>query len=82
MAAMRCPVCLHFHGTADTLIPPSESLDLHNALRAAGIDSTRYLVQGAGYGDLAYLGDPAAALRWTIPKVMGLMVGFFAAHLR
>ncbi|MET0132323.1 MAG: alpha/beta hydrolase [Kibdelosporangium sp.] len=75
------PPFLHLHGTADTLISPSQTLILHNALRAARADSTRYLIDGAGHGDFTFTGDAATGLPWTTQQVMGLMTDFFAEHL-
>jgi acetyl esterase/lipase len=76
------PAFLLFHGTADTLVSPSQTLMLHNALTAAGVDSTRYVVDGAGHGDLAFSGDPATGLPWTTRQVMGIIVDFFGEHLK
>ena len=44
------PPFLHFHGTEDLLVSPSQSLHLHEALLAKGEDSTRYVLQGEGHG--------------------------------
>lgn len=46
------PPFLILHGTADTLVPSSHSIALHNALRAAGNDATLYLVEDFGHGFL------------------------------
>ncbi|MFD5074047.1 alpha/beta hydrolase fold domain-containing protein [Streptomyces sp. NPDC058371] len=70
------PPFLLFHGTDDHLISPSQTLTLHNALREAGADSTRYVVQGAGHGDMAFLGDQEAVLPWSSRQVMGLLIDF------
>lgn len=75
------PPFLIFHGDADLLISPSQTLLLHNALVAAGVDSTRYVVHGAGHGDLAFTGDPKAGLPWSTTKVVGIMVDFLDSHL-
>lgn len=76
------PPFLILHGTRDRLISPSQSLRLHNALRATGGDSTRYLIEGADHGDLAFLGDVKAGLYWSNTQVMGLIVDFLRAKLR
>ncbi|WP_025158489.1 alpha/beta hydrolase [Leifsonia aquatica] len=75
------PAFLHYHGTADNLISPSQTLLTHNALKDAGIDSTRYLVDGAGHGDLAFLGDAKGGRAWSTVAVMDPLVGFLTAHL-
>jgi acetyl esterase/lipase len=75
------PAFLLFHGSADTLVSPSQTLLLHTALRAKGVDSTRYVLTGAGHGDLAFMGDAKAGLPWTTQKVMGDMVQFLGKHL-
>ena len=48
------PPFLHLHGDQDLLVSPSQSLHLHEALRKAGVDSTRYVAEGAGHGDKAF----------------------------
>jgi acetyl esterase/lipase len=76
------PPFAEFHGSADNIVSPSQTLLLHNALRAAGVDSTRYVIEGAGHGDLVFAGDPASALRWSTSQVMGYLVDFLNAKLR
>jgi acetyl esterase/lipase len=75
------PPFLILHGTADTIISPSQTLLLHTALRAAGVDSTRYLLAGANHGDLVFLGDVAAGLPWTTREVLDRAVAFLSSHL-
>jgi acetyl esterase/lipase len=75
------PPFLLFHGTQDKLISPSQTLILHNALKAAHVDSTRYVVEGAGHGDLAFLGDAEAALPWSSQETMGILVDFLKRTL-
>jgi fermentation-respiration switch protein FrsA (DUF1100 family) len=76
------PPFLHFHGSADNVIPPSQSLLLHTALLEHGVESTRY-VTGAKHGDLsAMLGDPDAALPWSTEETLGYITDFLAKHLR
>ncbi|WP_445187467.1 hypothetical protein ACTXG6_09945 [Pseudonocardia sp. Cha107L01] len=70
-----------WHGTADTIISPSQTLLLHTALRAAGVDSTRYLLAGANHGDLVFLGDVTAGLPWTTREVLDRAVAFLSSHL-
>jgi dipeptidyl aminopeptidase/acylaminoacyl peptidase len=69
------------HGSSDTLVSPSQTLLLHTALRAAGVDSTRLVLTGANHGDLAFLGNPAAALPWSTQEVMDRLVQFLHTHL-
>ncbi|MDV9171419.1 alpha/beta hydrolase [Streptomyces sp. W16] len=71
-----------FHGSADNLVSPSETLDLHTALRAKGIESTRYVLTGAGHGDLSFTGDTSAALPWSTQETMGHVVDFLGQHLK
>jgi hypothetical protein len=54
---------------------------LHEALRAAGVSSTRYVLRDAGHGDLAFLGDPASGKPWSTREVMNLIVSFLAKNL-
>ena len=56
------PPFLLFHGSQDRLISPSQTLLLHNALNSAGAHSTRYVLDGAGHGDMAFLGNAKAGL--------------------
>ena len=44
------PPFLLFHGSADRVVSPSQTLLVHQALRRAGVPSTRYVVVGAGHG--------------------------------
>jgi len=75
------PPFVIFHGDNDLIISPSQTLMLHNALVAAGVDSTRYVVHGAGHGDLAFLGDLEAGLPWTTQEVFGKLVDFVDSTL-
>jgi acetyl esterase/lipase len=71
------PPFLIFHGSQDRLVSPSQTLMLHNALVAAGAQSTRYVLDGAGHGDLSFLGDSKSALPWSTKQTMGIVVDFF-----
>ncbi|WP_327399175.1 alpha/beta hydrolase [Streptomyces sp. NBC_01288] len=71
-----------FHGSADNLVSPSETLNLHTALRAKGIDSTRYVLTGAGHGDLSFTGDTSASLPWSTQETLGHIVDFLGRHLK
>jgi acetyl esterase/lipase len=73
---------LLFHGSQDGLVSPSQTLLLHNALNSTGAHSTRYVLDGAGHGDMAFLGNPKAGLPWSTNEVMGLIVDFLKSTLR
>ena len=73
-ANAKTPPFLLFHGTDDRLISPVQTEHLHHALRAAGADSTRYLVIGAGHGDIAVKGGEEKF--WTTEPMMRLIVEF------
>jgi acetyl esterase/lipase len=75
------PPFLIFHGSQDRLISPSQTLMLHNALMAAGGHSTRYILEGAGHGDLAFLGDAKAGLPWSTNQTMGILVDFLTRSI-
>jgi acetyl esterase/lipase len=74
------PAFLLFHGDDDRIIPPAQTLRLHQALRAAGVDSTHYLLAGAGHGRLAR--NRRQARQWTSIQVMTLIQRFLDDHLR
>jgi acetyl esterase/lipase len=75
------PAFLIFHGSRDTLVSPSQTLALHNALVAAGGNSTRYMLDGAGHGDLAFLGDEKSGLPWSSKEAMDILVHFLERSL-
>ena len=70
------PPFLIFHGNHDRMVSPSQTLILHDALTAAGVHSTRYVVDGAAHGDLSFIGDAQSGLLWSTNKVMNLIVDF------
>jgi acetyl esterase/lipase len=72
------PPFLIFHGNQDRMISPSQTLILHDALILAGVRSTRYVVDGAGHGDLTFMGDAHSGLLWSTKKVMNLIVDFLS----
>jgi acetyl esterase/lipase len=78
------PPFLLFHGDHDTLVSPSQTLILHERLRAVGVRSTRYVLKGANHGDLAFTGDLRSGLPWSTNQTMSLIVDFlrrtFVAH--
>ena len=76
------PPFVHFHGSADNVVPPGQSLLLHTALLEQGVESTRYVLTGAKHGDLsAMLGEPEAALPWSTEEILGYLTAFLAKHL-
>ena len=76
------PPFLIFHGSADNIVSPSQTLRLHTALRVHGVESTRYVRDGAEHGDMAaMLGRPEAALPWSTEKFLGYITAFLAKHL-
>jgi acetyl esterase/lipase len=71
------PPFLLFHGSADRVVSPSQTLLLHTALLAHGVESTRYVLDGADHGDLAaMLGNPEAALPWSTQESLGYVIDF------
>jgi acetyl esterase/lipase len=70
------PPFLIFHGSQDRLVSPSQTLILHKALIAVGANSTRYVLEGAGHGDLSFLGDSKAGLPWSTHQTMRIIVDF------
>ena len=63
------PFSIH-HGDADCLIPPNQSILLHNALNISGGDTELFLYEGWGHGDFINL------------KVLKAMRNFFDNKLR
>jgi acetyl esterase/lipase len=72
----NAPPFLIFHGNHDRMVSPSQTLILHDALVATGVPSTRYVVDGAGHGDLSFMGDTRSGLFWSTNKVMNMIVDF------
>lgn len=68
-------------GDNDHIISPSQSLILLNALKAKGVEGTRYVVKGANHGDMSFLGDLKAGVPWSTQKVMGTITGFLDKKL-
>jgi acetyl esterase/lipase len=68
------PAFLLFHGDDDRLISPVQTALLHQALVSAGVDSTRYVVTGAGHGDIAV--KRGEQKLWTTKPVMQLILDF------
>lgn len=67
---------LILHGSRDTMISPSQTLMIHNALLAAQRPSTRYVLDGADHGDLAFMGDEESGRVWSTQEVMDTIVAF------
>jgi acetyl esterase/lipase len=69
-------------GSKDQLVSPSQTLILFNALRAKGVDATRYVLTGANHGDLTVPGMSASnALPWSTQQTMGHIVSFLNKEL-
>jgi acetyl esterase/lipase len=74
------PPFLLLHGDDDRIIAPAQTELLHQALVAAGVDSTRYLLAGAGHGQLSLTGRQAR--QWTSVQVLAIITDFLDKHLR
>jgi acetyl esterase/lipase len=75
------PPFVLFHGSDDRLVSPSQTLELGNTLKAKGVDATRYVVEGAGHGDLSFMGDTKSAKDWSTLTVMNKITGFLSQQL-
>lgn len=75
----NAPPFLLFHGTDDRLVSPVQTALLHAALRASGADSTRYLITGAGHGDIAIKSGEEKF--WTTVPMMNILVDFLRRTL-
>jgi acetyl esterase/lipase len=60
------------HGDEDKSVPLQQSEELNEALKKAGVESTLYVIKGAGHGDPAFRSQAPAALTEE----------FFAKHLK
>jgi acetyl esterase/lipase len=74
------PPFLLMHGDDDRIIPPTQTLRLHQALRDAGASSTRYLLADAGHGRMSL--SWRQAQQWTSVQVMTIIKDFLDQHLR
>lgn len=63
---------LLMHGTADTLVSPSQTDLLFQALKAKGVEAERYVVNGAAHGGQYWVQEP----------VLKIMVDFFDRYLK
>jgi acetyl esterase/lipase len=76
------PPFILLQGSKDQLVSPSQTLILFNALRAKGVDATRYVLTGANHGDLTVPGMGASkALPWSTKQTMGDIVSFLNKKL-
>jgi acetyl esterase/lipase len=75
------PPFVLFHGSADHLVSPSQTLKLSDTLKAKGAQATRYVVEGADHGDLSFMGNTTSARDWTTLSVMGRITDFLHRHL-
>lgn len=66
------PSFLLFHGTQDVSVSPSQTLLMHNALREAGVNSTRYVIEGARH----------ASAEFSDPQVIKIITDFLDKHLK
>jgi acetyl esterase/lipase len=80
LAHPAAPPFLLLHGDDDRIITPTQTEQLHQALAAAGADSTHYLLAGAGHGQLSFTGRQAQ--QWTSVQVMTIIKDFLDKHLR
>lgn len=60
VSAQAAPTFI-IHGDHDNIVPLKQSIEFHDALKAAGADSTLVIVKGGGHG----FNDPASALAAT-----------------
>lgn len=63
---------LLMHGTADSVVSPSQTDLLYQALQQKGIPSERYLVTGAAHGGKYWVQEP----------VLNIITDFFDRHLK
>src|ERR1700722_13895189 len=74
------PPFLLLHGDDDRIITPAQTGMLHRALTAAAVDSTRYVLAGAGHGQLSLTRRQAE--QWTSVQVMTTITHFLDRQLR
>jgi acetyl esterase/lipase len=80
-ATASAPPFLLLHGGNDMLVSSSQTQHVHQALLAAGADSTRYVLAGANHGDLGFLGHSDAGLVWSSATAMNIITEFLHRHL-
>ena len=74
------PPFLLLHGDDDRIITPAQTGVLHRALIGAGADSTRYVLAGAGHGQLSLTRRQAE--QWTSVQVLTAIKDFLDQQLR
>jgi acetyl esterase/lipase len=69
VTAQACPFFI-IHGDHDPIVPLQQSIELNDALKKAGVDSTLIIVKGGGHG----FNDPPSALAATnfLKKQLGV----------
>ncbi|MEV7284080.1 alpha/beta hydrolase [Streptomyces sp. NPDC093252] len=80
-ASKNSPAFALFHGSADQLVSPSQTLKLSDKLKAKGADATRYVVEGANHGDMAFMGNTESVKDWSSVPVMNAITGFLDEKL-
>jgi acetyl esterase/lipase len=75
---IRQPFLL-FHGTEDRIVSPHQTAALHQALRAAGAESTFYVVAKAEHGDVSVNGSTSRI--WTTTAFMATILTFLDRNL-
>jgi acetyl esterase/lipase len=80
LARPGAPPFLLLHGDDDRIVTPAQTEMLHRALLAAGADSTRVVLAGAGHGQLSLTRHQAR--QWTSVRLMRLITDFLDQHLR
>jgi len=68
------PPFLLFHGTEDNLVPPQDSIEMAEKLRAAGASAKAVIVKGEGHGSADWVE------KWS--ESVDQAVDFFDAHLK
>lgn len=68
----QTPPFLLMHGDADTVVSPSQTEILQQALESHHIEATRCIVKNAGHG----------GIYWVQPDVINRIIAFFDAHLK
>lgn len=63
---------LIMHGSKDTLVSPHQTKILHEALLEKGIESTRYIIEGAEHG----------GIYWVQPEIIEIIIEFLNKHLK
>jgi acetyl esterase/lipase len=75
------PPFILMQGTDDTLVSPSQTLILFNALRAKGDTATRIALKGAGHGEALPGVSTASTAVWSTQMTMGYITRFLGKYL-